>query len=80
MSGDRIVGWTALFVAGWLAGNWTSGREVLGQGAQSSESLPTFRHCPARTLKLETLPDSRKAAKAWAKRYLISRKDGVILK
>ena len=73
MTGDRAVGWTALFIAGWLSGQWISGREALGQGTPGTE--PTCR-----PLKLERLPETRKAARAWAQRYVVRRVDGVILK
>jgi len=72
MTGDRIVGWTALFVAGWLVGSWTSGREALGQGTQSVTLSP--KQCVA-----PSYPPTRKAARAWAKRY-IKQDSGVILK
>lgn len=61
MTGDRIVGWTALFVAGWVAGNWTAGREALGQGTQSVTLSPKQCVTP-------NYPPTRKAARAWAKR------------
>lgn len=81
MSGDRAVGWTALFVAGWVAGQWTSGREALGQGTQPYVQAPaTAQQCAKRVLRPEPLPDSRKAARTWAQRYLMMHKDGVILK
>jgi len=72
MTGDRVVGWTALFVAGWLAGQWTSGREALGQGHPSPTVHPVPCLAPA-------YPMDRKAARAWAKRY-IKQDSGVILK
>lgn len=81
MTGDRAVGWVALFIAGWLVGQETSGREALGQGTQPYTQPPAIAQpCAERIPLLEPLPDSRKAARAWARRYLALREDGVILK
>lgn len=58
MSGDRAVGLAAIFVAGWLAGQWTAGHE------RPEAAVTTV---PSKQCVMPAYPPTRKAAKAWAK-------------
>ena len=73
MTGDRVVGWTALFVAGWVAGNWNAGREALGQGTEARPPVAVTKRC-----MMPEYPVGRKAARVWAQ-HRSAASDGVIL-
>lgn len=74
MTGDRVVGLVAALAAGFLLGQWSSGREALGQGHQSPPVTLAKPRC-----ELPPLPATPKATRLWARNY-VAQDGGVILK
>lgn len=70
MRGDRAVGLVCVFAAGFLAGQWSSGREALGPwSAWSAWSVTPRPPVFVPPCSPQVMPQSRQGVKRWIAYY-----------